>query len=107
MVSAYFQATNDLVPPQIVEQPVSLAVLAGNPASFQVVAKGAWPLAHHWRKAGTPLAGATDLMFALPSESQSDTGGYSVVVTNSLGAVTSTVATLTVTLPGHFILTAA
>src|SRR6185295_13780980 len=49
-----------------------------------------------WQKGVSPLSDATNSALSLPSVSQSDAGGYLVIVSNPYGSVTSVVATLTV-----------
>lgn len=100
-VSAGVVATRDLPmvlsgPPAIVAQPMSLTNYVGTPATFTVSVSGASPFAYQWRKGGTNLAGATNLSYSLGSVAQADAGDYTVIITNSFGATTSVVATLTV-----------
>ena len=88
--------------PVITSQPQSLTVSAGQSATFTVAATGAAPLSYQWQFNGVDLAGATSNSFTLAGAQPSDAGAYSVVVTNALGAVASSNATLTVAsgLPG-------
>ena len=86
-------------PPEIVAPPASRTNYTGTPASFTVSASGLATLAYQWRKDGTNLTDATNTTHAISSVTTNDAGGYSVVVTNSLGAVTSAVGTLTVLVP--------
>ena len=89
-------------PPAISFQPYSLVLNAGTTASFSVEAGGSGPLGYQWRKDGVPLAdggniaGAATAMLVLTNVLGGDAGGYSVVVSNGLGSVTSAVATLVV-----------
>ncbi len=86
-----------LLPPSIVSQPTNQTVIAGATASFQVVAAGSSPLSYQWFfNQSSVLAGATNATLTLNNVQPASAGGYSVVVTNSAGAVTSSVATLTV-----------
>src|SRR5262249_23109068 len=82
-------------PPVITSQPVSTTNNAGTTATFTVAAGGSG-LNYQWQKGSSPLANATTSSLSLPSVSDSDAGGYSVIVTNSYGSVTSVVAPLTV-----------
>lgn len=97
--------TRDIVlplfgPPEIVAQPQStLTVYRGAPASFTITASGAGPLAYQWRLDGIPLPGATNATWSTSAAETNDAGSYSVVVTNSYGAVTSSPAALTVVIP--------
>lgn len=82
--------------PAIVRQPRDLTVVAGEAASFAVVANGTGPLSYQWRFNGADLAGATGATLSLENAQAAQAGRYSVVVTNSLGPVTSAEAVLTV-----------
>ena len=92
-------------PPTISTQPVSQSLVAGNPAQFTVIAGGATPLAYHWLKNGAVLAsggnvtGSTTATLSLATVSSADAANYSVIVTNSSGSITSSIATLTVLSP--------
>ena len=85
--------------PSIVTQPVSQTVSAGAHVTFSVMANGTAPLRYQWSRTGTNLAGATASALQLNSVQVSQSGLYAVTVTNALGSVTSSNATLTVT-PG-------
>jgi hypothetical protein len=87
---------------RITNQPVSLTVTQGASASFSVAAFGQPPPGYQWQlngasltDGGNVLGSATDTL-TLSTTSLSDAGGYSVVITNSYGSVTSAVASLTV-----------
>ena len=85
--------------PQISTQPASQTTITGGNASFTVLADGSAPLCYQWNFNGTALSGATGSALALNSVQTTAAGSYTVVVTNSLGSVTSVVATLTVNVP--------
>lgn len=78
------------VPPQ----PVKL--LKGRAFELMVTAVGQSPLTYQWLKDGTNLPGATATNLVRDVATYGDTGNYSVLVTNTLGAVTSTVARVAV-----------
>jgi glucose/arabinose dehydrogenase/regulation of enolase protein 1 (concanavalin A-like superfamily) len=82
--------------PAITDQPDNVTVNAGQPATFQVSATGTPPLSYQWRKGATNIGGATSATYTIASTQTSDAGSYQVVVSNSAGSVTSSVATLTV-----------
>ena len=84
-------------PPTITAQPQSVTTNAGSAATFSVTAGGTAPLAYQWRFAGANVPSATNSIHAIASVATNDAGNYSVVVTNAFGAVTSSIATLTVT----------
>jgi len=88
-----------LVPPSISGQPTNQTVVAGSDANFQVGASGSSPLNYQWWFNGTNGVGANTNTFSLTNAQLSQAGGYSVVITNSAGSVTSTVAMLTVGMP--------
>ena len=83
--------------PAITAQPASVSVLLGKSASLSVTASGTAPLAYQWRKGGANITGATSATYTVGSAQTSDTGTYSVAVSNSAGSVISGNATLTVT----------
>ncbi len=82
--------------PGISAQPQSLLACSTASASLTVTALGTSPLAYQWRKNGSPLEMATNSALTLANLSSSDAGSYDVVVTNLYGAVTSSVAMLSV-----------
>jgi hypothetical protein len=86
-------------PPAIALQPQSLTNIIGTDASFSVTASGAPPPACQWQFNGAAIPGATGTNLLRSAVSFADAGGYRVVLTNAAGAVTSTVATLTVVCP--------
>jgi hypothetical protein len=61
----------------------------GKSATFTVTAKGTQPLRYQWLKNGVPLAGATDSTLTLSNLQATNSGSYSVTVSNSVGAVTT------------------
>ena len=83
--------------PTITSQPVAVTVVAGSGASFSVSAAGSGTLSYQWRKAGSAISGATSAMLALSAVTTDAAGSYDVVVSNSVGSVTSAAAALTVT----------
>jgi hypothetical protein len=82
--------------PQIMTQPHSLTIAAGQPAAFTVEAWGTGPLSYQWSFNGTPIPGATNSSVALNSSRMADGGTFTVVVTNAFGSVTSAPALLSV-----------
>jgi uncharacterized delta-60 repeat protein len=90
------------VPPTITTQPASLTKKAGETAVFSVTATGTPAPSYQWRKNGTGIAGATSSTLTLASLAGADAASYDVVVTNAIGAITSTAATLVVNVPPSF-----
>lgn len=86
--------------PSITNQPTSRSIIAGSNTTFAVSGTGNGPLRYQWRFNDTNnLANATNASLTLTNAQTTNAGGYSARVTDSLGAVTSAVATLTVLLP--------
>jgi Immunoglobulin I-set domain len=84
-------------PPTIATQPANQTVSAGQTATFSVVANGSSPLSFQWQLNGTSISGATSASYTTPVTTTANNGQqFRVVVTNSLGSVTSNIATLTV-----------
>jgi hypothetical protein len=95
ILSSYIATYTVLTPPSITQQPQSQVALLGQNATFNVVATGSPTLTYQWRANGAALAGATTNSLTVFNV-QPGTIGYSVVVANSVGSVTSVVANLTV-----------
>ena len=89
-------ATLTVTDPAITGQPASQQRNAGDNVILRVAVAGSAPLSYQWWKAGVALAQATNATLTLSNLLGSDAGGYSVVVSNQYGSVTSAVATLTV-----------
>jgi hypothetical protein len=85
------------VAPSITTQPASQTVTVGQTATFTVVATGTTPLAYQWNKNGAAITGATSATYTTPATASADNGAqFAVVVSNSMGTVTSAAATLAV-----------
>ena len=93
------------VAPSITTQPQSQSADYAESATFSVVASGSGPLSYRWRRNGAPLSdggnitGALTPTLNLTNVTSTDAANYSVVVTNTAGAVTSSVVALTVVQP--------
>ncbi len=84
-------------PPTITSQPTSQTIVAGQTATFSVVASGTAPLTYQWQKAGANIPNATGASYTTTITAVTDSGAiFDVVVSNSAGSVTSGNATLTV-----------
>ena len=68
----------------------------GQPASFSVSVASSAGCTFQWYKDNVAISGATSASYYIPSAYASDAGVYRVVVTNPVGSVSSTSATLTV-----------
>ncbi len=88
-----------LSPPVITTHPASITTNQGANLYFTVAADGTAPLAYQWLLNGKLLAGATNALLTLTNVQPASEGGYSAVVANIAGTVTSMVAQLTVTPP--------
>ena len=86
-------------PPSITTQPQSLTVAVGTTTNFFVGATGDAPLNYFWSfNTNTPVGGNSNSL-ALINIQTTNAGSYRVIITNSAGVVTSSVATLTVLVP--------
>jgi hypothetical protein len=101
IVSASATLTVTPVLPTITAQPASATVTAGTNATFSVsISGGTPPLSLHWRRDGSPIAGATAASFVLSSASAGDNGAaFTVEISNPAGVLISSPALLTVTTP--------
>ncbi len=86
-------------PPTIVVQPAGQTVPQGANATFTVQATGSSPLTYQWRRNGSPMPGASQSNYVLSSAQPVDMGAYSVLITNSAGAATSSDAMLALQVP--------
>jgi uncharacterized repeat protein (TIGR03803 family) len=104
------QFTLDVLgPPVVTSQPISQTAPPAATVAFIVEAIGNAPLSYQWQLDGTNLADGNTFSGSLTSNlmvsdiSLSDAGTYTVIVTNTLGSVTSAPAILSVvsfTAPG-------
>ncbi len=85
-----------LVPPTLISAPVGLTVPAGTNVSFQAVASGTAPLSYLWSFGDTLLPGATNATLTLTNVQPTNSGSYTVVVTNFLGSTLGASAILNV-----------
>jgi hypothetical protein len=89
--------------PSITKQPVNRTISIGQTATFSVIARGNAPLSYQWRKNDVDIAGATLASYTTPPAIAGDNGSpFSVVVSNSVGSVTSNNATLRVRQKGPY-----
>jgi len=85
--------------PVITNQPQHRTVNLGDDAAFTVGATGPGPLDYQWRFNATNIPGATNAAYTRTNAQLADAGNFTVVVTNSFGSTTSSVAVLTVNEP--------
>lgn len=95
------------LPPQITVQPAPATniLYAGRTARISVTAAGSSPLVYQWRTNGVPLpnggnvSGATSANLIISNLTAANIALYDVVVTNTVGAVTSSTVSLGVVTP--------
>jgi hypothetical protein len=85
------------VAPTIVTQPTGVTARRGQTVTFGVGINGTGPFSYQWRLNGNAIAGATAAVYSISSVADADAGNYSVVVSNSVGSVTSGAAALAIT----------
>ncbi len=95
-----------LAAPSISSQPGPLNLNVGSNANFSVTASGTAPLSYQWRFNGTNLVDGGEILGSLTSDlfvgavQTTNAGSYTVVIANSVGAITSNPAMLTVSASG-------
>jgi len=95
---AMLNVTAAPVAPSITTQPSNRSVTVGQTATFTVVAAGTSPLSYQWKKGTTNISGATSPSYTTPATTLADNGSqFTVVVSNSVGNISSNPATLSVT----------
>ncbi len=86
--------------PAISTEPQNLTVNAGQTATFMVAVTGSAPLTYQWQSNSVNISGANSSSYTTPVTTGNDDGTqFTVVVSNPLGSVISTVATLSVNTP--------
>ena len=83
-------------PPVISAQPVSAVVTIGSMAILSVSNSGTGPFGYQWLKDGAILQGRTNSTVNFDPFQFTDSGSYSVVITNALGMTISMPASLSV-----------
>jgi len=83
-----------VIDPAIFAQPVGQTNFTGSTVTFSVTAAGTAPLGYQWQQDGSPLFGANSNTLTLKNIADSAAGTYTVVITNSVGSVTSAPAEL-------------
>jgi hypothetical protein len=87
------------VPVSITAQPVGVFANPNTAIQLSVTATGTAPRTYQWRKNGIVIDGATDAQLSLPAAQPGDAGAYDVVVSNVVGSVTSTAASVAINTP--------
>jgi hypothetical protein len=100
-----FATVKYVIAPVIARQPLSRTNSVGTTASFTFEAAGNVPLSYQWRRQetnlvnGVTVSGVTTTNLLVANIQLADAAGYTVVVTNTYGSVTSSVAQLAVYVP--------
>jgi hypothetical protein len=96
--TATLTVTASAIAPSIIQQPANKTVRVGQTATFTVVASGTAPLTYQWQKNGAIISGATSSSYTTPPTALAESGSrFRVMVSNSVGSVTSNAASLSVT----------
>jgi hypothetical protein len=89
-----FRAT--ALPPSILTDVMSTNAYAGHTVQFSVVADGTAPLTYLWYKGTSLVASGANNFLTFTCTPADDATTYQVIITNYVGSVTSSVATLSV-----------
>jgi len=82
--------------PFITQSPVGSFTYGGQEVILRAGATGAGPLDFQWQLNGTNIIGETNQVLIIPYVLANSGGGYRLVVSNTFGVTTSSVATVTV-----------
>ena len=83
--------------PTINQQPTNAVVVENSPVAFRLVLTNLDLVAYQWQRSGTNVPGALGATLTISNAALADNGvPFQCLLTNALGAVTSSVATLTV-----------
>ncbi len=94
---AQVRAELALAPPSVTTQPIDTSIMAGETATFSVVATGPGTITYQWRKDGVAIDGATEAGYTTPAAVLDDDGAlFSCVVTNEGGSITTDTVMLSV-----------
>ncbi len=83
-------------PVTITTQPISQVAVEGTPATFGVSVSGTPVMQYQWSFVGTPIPGATNATYNLPTTYPTNTGAYQVTINNTVDTTNSTLVYLTV-----------
>ena len=85
-----------LTAPVVSLQPAAQTVVVGGSVTFNALAVAAPAASYQWRLNGVNLVGQTNATLTLTNVQAANAGQYDVVITNSLGSVATSAATLRV-----------
>ena len=77
-------------------QPASRVVFEGQPATISAATFGSAPITYRWQRNGTDIPGATSESLIVTPTMADSGASYQLIASNSVGAVTSSAAVLTV-----------
>ena len=78
-------------------QPTNVRNCLGEQGFFSIIATGRGTLSYQWRKNGINIVSATNAIYFIPAIATTDTGTYTVLITDSCGTpISSQEATLTI-----------
>jgi hypothetical protein len=86
--------TATIAPPAITAQPTNQRVCSGGVLTLSVVAN--YATSYQWSFNGAAIPGATNSTYSVSGATSANNGNYSVTVTNGLGSVASTLASVVV-----------
>jgi len=84
------------VPPTITTQPLGETAVVGDTVTFTAAAAGSAPLSFQWEKNGAAISGQTTATLVLANVQATDSGLYSLLVSNASGSTNSVAALLNV-----------
>jgi hypothetical protein len=87
-------------PPVFTQHPRDTRVVVGSPITLSIALDST--AAVQWQKDGTPIFGATGLSYTLATTTTNHAGLYNCIATNSFGAATSLVATVSIEMPEDY-----
>jgi Concanavalin A-like lectin/glucanases superfamily/Bacterial Ig-like domain (group 2) len=91
---------------QISDPPLAQTVISGTPLILSAGVIGAPPISYQWLLGGSPISGATDSSYIVPSATSGNAGIYALQVSNSLsGGTPATSQGVQVTVTGSANLT--
>jgi alpha-tubulin suppressor-like RCC1 family protein len=95
-VDDFIVIPNGTLEPVITTQPDNFTVWVGSSVTLRISVAGVSPFRYQWQHNGADLAGATNASLTLAQAQISDSGVYTVVVTNAYGSASSADAIVTV-----------
>jgi len=87
---------SSLIRPNIIKQPISDTICAGDSIIFEVKVTGRPDFIFQWFKNDIPIDNATDSIYKIPNAEIQDSGSYACLIKNSVGEIMSNYAYLKV-----------